>query len=610
MIRLVLFLAVVIAAAWGLSWLADRPGVLVINWQGYEVSTTVFRAIVIGALVIGCVMLLWSLVRHLLSSPFAVSSLMRRRREKKGLEALTSGLIAVGSGDRGQAVKYAQLARKSLPNEPLTQLLRAQTAQLIGDRGTARRIYEAMRNNPETELLGLRGLYLEARRQNAPEAARQFAERAVALSPKLGWSIESLFEMQCREGDWEQALETLALARKNGHIDKAVADRRRAVLLSAQAMTAEDEQSARALALALEAHGLAPDLVPPAAIASRLLASQGATPKAAKIIEKTWRQSPHPDLALVYAYARVGDSPRDRLSRVKDLARLNPRSDEGPIAVATAAIEAQAWDEARRALQHLVDDHPSQRVCTLMARLEGGQTGDAGKVREWLARAVTAPRDPAWIADGHVSARWAPISPVTGELDAYKWQRPTEALQAAPSDLLLEQLMPGTDALVASPPLPPSTTPPMASPESEPEVQPTARPSEKGSASPATIVPEAVAVVPVAASLPKSAAAAPVPVPGVVSVTGNGTAAKPEPIIEVAVTPRAPKLAPQKPATVTPAAPPAAAAEPPTISKAQAEPRIFVPPRAPDDPGLEAADGDEARAPMARVRRPAGKGSS
>jgi HemY protein len=59
-----------------------------------------------------------------------------------------------------------------------------------------------------------------------------------------------------------------------------------------------------------------------------------------------------------------------------------------------------------------------------MARIEGEQYGDAGRVREWLSRAASAPRDPAWTADGVVSSRWSPVSPATGELDAMRWRVP------------------------------------------------------------------------------------------------------------------------------------------------------------------------------------------
>ncbi|MGE3917538.1 MAG: heme biosynthesis protein HemY, partial [Hyphomicrobiaceae bacterium] len=331
MIRLVLYLVAVAALATGMSWLADRPGMMVINWEGYEVETSVFKAVVVLALLMATVLFLWSLLRQLWSSPATLGRYFVRRRHEKGLDALSSGMIAIGAGDRQTAMRYAMQARKALPNEPLTHLLRAQAAQLAGDRTTSRRIFEAMLAQPDTEQLGLRGLFLEAEREGEVEAARQFAERALRINPKLGWPVEALFDLQCREGLWEGALETLAAARKNGHFDKAAADRRRGVLLTAIAQDLEETNGNKALELASEAHALAPDLVPAAAIAGRQLASRGGTAKAAKIIERTWKAAPHPDLALVYAYARPGDSPRDRLERVRRLARMASDSAEGPI---------------------------------------------------------------------------------------------------------------------------------------------------------------------------------------------------------------------------------------------------------------------------------------
>jgi HemY protein len=41
-----------------------------------------------------------------------------------------------------------------------------------------------------------------------------------------------------------------------------------------------------------------------------------------------------------------------------------------------------------------------------------------------MARALNARRDPAWTADGFVSDRWLPVSPVTGRLDAFEWKDP------------------------------------------------------------------------------------------------------------------------------------------------------------------------------------------
>jgi HemY protein len=564
MIRVFLFLLVILLLAAGLHWLADRPGTITVEWLGYIIETSVFRGLLVLAAAVAMVMLAWSALREVWRSPASVNRFFVRRRQQRGLDALTGGIIAIGAGDRAAAIRYASQARRTLPHEPLTQLLRAQAAQIGGDRATARRIFEAMLASPETEQLGLRGLYLEAEREGANEAARQYAERALRLNAKLSWPVDSLFDLQCRGGDWPGALETLEIARRQGLVDKPLASRRRAILLTAQAQALEDEDVDKAAELAQEAHRLAPDLSPAAAIAGRVLAARGNTPRAARVVLKTWRSAPHPDLAAVYAYARPGDSPRDRLVRVRHLARLTPGHPEALIAIAASAIEAREWDEARRVLQPLTENPElqTQRVCTLMARIEGEQHGDTGRMREWLARAATAPPDPAWVADGVVSSRWSPVSPVTGTLDAMHWEVPPA--RAGSSNAEVEALAARMDSLMRDRPgLPPVTPAPRE------DTGPT-HITVRAERSPAPVATDPPAE-PI--SVPNSAPIARTKQPVVVAAP----ALEPRPVeAEPVPTPRRPPVS-----------------APPTSPQHQrSEPKIFVAPRAPDDPGPVGGDND------------------
>ena len=191
--------------------------------------------------------------------------------------------------------------------------------------------------------------------------------------------------------------------------------------------------------MANEALRLAPSLVPAGEIAGRILASKGESRQASRLIARTWKLSPHPDLALVYAFAKPGEPPRERVKRVKHLASLTPGDVEGQIAIAAAAIEAHEWQEARDALAPYLEDRPSARICMLMARIESGELGDKGREREWLARALRAPRDRAWIADGYISDRWLPVSPVTGAVDAFEWKAPVDAIGRGDDTLIIEE---------------------------------------------------------------------------------------------------------------------------------------------------------------------------
>ncbi|MBB4041262.1 HemY protein [Microvirga flocculans] len=428
--RALVFIGLLCVAAFGAVWLADRPGTVLITFSGYEVRMSVAVAAIalVGlALVLA---LLWSLVSGILRLPSRLTFASRARRRARGYQAVSRGMVAVGAGDTIAARRYANEAERLLGREPLTLLLKAQAAQVSGNREAAEAAFTQMMEEDETRVLGLRGLFVEARRRGDGAAAQEYASEAVRLAPAAAWASDAVLEARCADRDWRGALEAIERRTSLGLLDKATARRHRAVLLTADALERVDHDPEGALRSALDAAKLAPDLVPAAAVAGRLLSRRGDLRKAAKVVEAAWRSLPHPDLADVYLNLRPGDSGLDRLKRAETLIRLSGGAPEGRLAVARAALEAREFERARSALDPLLQDRPSMRVCLLMSDLEQAEHGSTGKGREWLARATRAPRDPAWIADGVVSDHWAPVSPVTGRLDAFVWQAPPDVLIA------------------------------------------------------------------------------------------------------------------------------------------------------------------------------------
>jgi HemY protein len=423
MIRVVVYLLVIAALAFAAAWLADRPGDVVITWQGRRIETSLLVLVAVIAVLTAVATLLWSLLRALLRTPAALASRLHARRGARAYQALSRGLVAVGSGDVRAARRFSEEAGRLARGEPLALLLAAQTAQLSGDREAAALTFQQMAGRDDTRVLGLHGLFVEARRRNDPGSALFYAEEAARLAAVPGWAGQAVLEFRCVAGDWGGALERLERNANAGLIDKATYRRERAVLLTAQALAAGDTAPDRAKALAVEAAKLAPDLVPAAALAGRLLGESGDIRRAARVIEAAWRANPHPDLADAYAYLRPGTSARARLARVQGLAAMAPGNAEGALAVARAALDAREFAAARAALAPLIAA-PTRRVAALMAELEEAEHGDEGRAREWMTRALNARRDPAWSADGFVSERWLPVSPVTGRLDAFEWKDP------------------------------------------------------------------------------------------------------------------------------------------------------------------------------------------
>ncbi|MFY9641803.1 MAG: heme biosynthesis HemY N-terminal domain-containing protein [Rhodomicrobium sp.] len=568
MIRLVLYFLLVGAAAWGLSWVADRPGKVNVEWLGYDVQTSVFIcAIVLIAFFAAFAFAVW-LGFFTWTTPKRIARRLKQRHVRMGQEAVRRGIFAAGAGDKLGALKAGAIAKKFVPEEPLALLLEAQSAQLNEDPIASRQAFERMLEKPEMAELGLRGLYIEAMKAGQAEAAKQFAERALTANPALSWTSSALFDIQCRQGDWRGAVRTLGLAKQHRHLPKAEADRRRALLLTQLAIELEDTQQGKALAYAQEAVGLSPTLVPAAAVAGRILAAQGNTARAAKLLSQAWRTAQHPEIALIYAHVRTGDSPKERLARVKALVSSGPASLEGDIAVAVAAIEAKEWDAARTALEPHLASAPSARVCHLMARIEAGQNRDMGRAREWLAKAMRGAPDPAWVApDGTVSPEWRAVSPKSGALGTFEWKTPLAAPASIAGDTMAA--LPEFDAAIEA---------------------------------------EAISVAPVEASAQSAE-------PEIIAPPKVNAQALPRetPLVRIEAQKGPEKEDSEGREGTTPAGEAAAAPrmqivpKPVSAGKASSEPRkpkIFVPGPAPDDPGPRSTESEEASTPLSRFRRP------
>lgn len=448
MIRIILFLLLIALGAAGAAWVAEQTGDIVLSWGGYRIQTTLpVFALALGIVVVAA-MMIWAIVRALWRAPGRIRRSRREQRLARGRNAITQGLLAIGHGDSSAAHAHAEVARKLASQDPLALLLHAQSAQLDGDREGAHRAFRAMAEREDTRLLGLRGLFIEAQRADDPVAAVIVAEEALKLSPSSSWASHAVLGFCCAKGDWAGALKILDNNQSSGLIDKATYRRQRGVLLTARALEFEKTDRDLSRQSVMEAIKLAPTLVPAAVLASKFESEAHQVRRSLRIVETAWLAQPHPDLADAYAHVKLGDSARQRLVRVETLAAKAPGHVEGALAIARAAIDASEFAKAREALAPFIAQ-PTQRVALLMAELERTEHGDSGRARAWTLRAVRALHDPAWTADGYVSDRWRPVSPVTGRLDAFQWQTPVAALPSDRGDTI--EASPFEEAMLATP---------------------------------------------------------------------------------------------------------------------------------------------------------------
>jgi HemY protein len=439
MIRLASWIVGSLLVAALAAWMISLPGTLSLEVGGYRMQPRLGTAVFIFIIVAILVIAVWAILRRLISAPRAMARRNRERRREQGVDALSDAIIALQAGDPARARALAREAQARLPANAAARLLEARADLAMGDMPAAREHYRALIASDKTAVAALTGLYDQARAQHRPEAALTFARKALALAPQSGWAADAVFDDLTRRGQWADAVAMVNVEQAVSREERARKRRRQAVIETARAREAETSNPLVALEHALTALKLLPDFVPAALIAARIHSSRGEARKAMSLLRRIWRATGHPDVAALYAHAQPGASAVDRLKRLGEIIETPPPHRAAGMALARAAIDAYDWPLARKALAPFIGADATQGVASLMAEIEEGENGDQGKAREWLSRAMRAPRDPAWTADGLVSDEWEPVSPVSGQLDAFEWKVPV-TLTARPSASTLPQL--------------------------------------------------------------------------------------------------------------------------------------------------------------------------
>lgn len=453
LIKIIFFIGLVSAMAWGAGLLLEADGGLQIRALGYELNPGPFQSVLLLIVLVFVVWLVIKLIALLVAvwhflngDETALSRYFDRNRERKGFDALSEGLMALASGEGRLAMTKAVKADKYLNKPELTNLLIAQAAELAGDTKKAEDTYRKLVENEQTRFVGVRGIMKQKLAAGDNETALKLAEKAFALKPKHEETGDILLRLQAEKEDWSGARKTLSTKLRNGQLPRDVHKRRDAVLALSEAKDIlSDESSIEKRETAIEANRLSPDLIPAAVMAAHSYIQQGKPRYATRLLKKAWEVHPHPDLAAAFAAIAPEETPLARIKRFATLTKVNPEHPETRMLLAELHIANEDFPSARRALGNLVETDPDARSVTLMAAVERGEGASDTVVKGWLARAIAVPRGPQWICDNcqHIHNEWKPICENCSSFDTLEWKRPPLSELAMPAGVQMLPMLVG-----------------------------------------------------------------------------------------------------------------------------------------------------------------------
>ena len=412
-------------------WVADIPGEVQLSWNIYDITIQLgpFLVILLAALVMS--MLIFRGVQALFSIPSLMRAQADRGRLKKGMRALTLGLTAVAAGDKKIAYYQAYRAEKLLPRDyALPLLLKAQAALMKGRKEEADDAFTALLDHKDAAFLGVRGLIQSAVDDENYEFALEVGRQALSLYPRQAWILKSVYDLELRARDWQQARRTLDRVSGSDLMPKdAARDERVAIHIAWAQDERKEGRGALSLARLKEAHKLNPQHLPAALYLARAYVAEGKRKNAASVVEKIWRKNPHQDLVPLWMEAMPQTKKNPDAAKIewlKKLNRMNAANNYGHLALARAYMQSEFWGEARQEAELAQEHGENAALYALLVDLEEKTSGDVMRIDDLKSKAIGAPQAACWICrdTGRVYQDWQPIAEPHGSFNSIVWDYP------------------------------------------------------------------------------------------------------------------------------------------------------------------------------------------
>ena len=157
--------------------------------------------------------------------------------------------------------------------------------------------------------------------------------------------------------------------------------------------------------------------------------------QAVRVVEKTWKMAPHPDLADLYIEA-WGDDGANRYRRMERLLNLNEDDREAHVAAAQVAMDSKLTGEMRRHLNAIGTTGLAPREIRLWVDLETSEE-NAEEAAKWQARMIEASPDRTWQCNGcgHITRAWRAVCDGCGRFDSMVWRSPGAVEETRPTVL-------------------------------------------------------------------------------------------------------------------------------------------------------------------------------
>ena len=393
-------------------------------WKGI-VFTGNTSTLLIGLVILIFIALIFQRIYlYIKQSPKRIKDSLKIKNYNKSFNAIIKAMAALYNNDDKELNFQSNILEKLLKNNPISIILRAEAAKKSKKFDIAENHYNTMLLNPDTKILGLRGLLEQNLKKQDYHHALIYAEEIYNINPRLDWIYKTIIQIIVRTKNWHKLIEISKNAFNKRIISKTNYFKSISIAKYEIALIKESISSIESSQLLKDANSDRPNFPPIVKKFANLLIQNNQLSKAKNLIFKCWSIEPHPMLfeELIEISKRENSS---IVSATSKLIKNNATSYDSIIVLVKANIIENNWIRSKELIKPVLTAKPNKTICELMYEIEIGITGNAQKANSWKNRAALGDIEKTWVCknSGTIQEQWSSVSE-GGFFDSLEWTWP------------------------------------------------------------------------------------------------------------------------------------------------------------------------------------------
>ena len=196
-------------------WFSNSKGKVVIEWLGWQVSTTPSFLIISVVIIFFLIYILLSVIINLYNLPKNSLLRIKKRKKNNAIKALNEGIIASFYGNKKEVLKNLNIAKKSLNDSPLLILLDLQSSLYKGDQNSTFTLLTKMLDVDVLKPLAIKSLITFSIKNNDLKLFNNILNKSLDKKVNFSWIQKDVFKFCIENNNWSDLLNYLKKKNKS-----------------------------------------------------------------------------------------------------------------------------------------------------------------------------------------------------------------------------------------------------------------------------------------------------------------------------------------------------------------------------------------------------------